>query len=151
AAISNLELLESLQTKKTKGSLFWYLNKTGTPMGKRKLRKWMERPLLDKNAIKRRQDAVQTLLDHFLEREDIRMNLDNVYDIERLVGRLSFGNIDARDLVQLKESLRSLPHIEAALAAAGLTDSPLFKDYDILDDVHAILAGSLSDSPPKTI
>src|SRR5699024_8882907 len=102
-------------------------------------------------AIKRRQDAVQTLLDHFLEREDIRMKLDNVYDIERLVGRLSFGNIDARDLVQLKESLRSLPHIEAALAAAGLTDSPLFKDYDILDDVHAILAGSLSDSPPKTI
>ncbi|WP_020008614.1 DNA mismatch repair protein MutS [Salinicoccus albus] len=151
AAISNLELLESLQTKKTKGSLFWYLNKTGTPMGKRKLRKWMERPLLDKNAIKLRQDAVQTLLDHFLEREDIRMNLDNVYDIERLAGRLSFGNIDARDLVQLKDSLRSLPHIKAALAEAGLIDSPLFKDCDTLDDVCAILEESLSDSPPKTI
>lgn len=151
AAISNLELLESLQTKKTKGSLFWYLNRTGTPMGKRKLRKWVERPLLDKNAIQFRQDAVQILLDHFLEREDIRLNLENVYDIERLAGRLSFGNIDAKDLVQLKDSLSSLPNIETALKEIGLIDTPLFKAYDILDDVHGILEGSLSESPPKTI
>src|SRR5699024_5299919 len=109
AAISNLELLESLQTKKTKGSLFWYLNETGTPMGKRKLRKWVERPLLNERMIKLRQDAVEMLLDHFLEREDMRGLLDDVYDIERLVGRLSFGNIDAKDLVQLRIPSVSCP------------------------------------------
>src|SRR5699024_15165 len=94
AAISNLELLESLQTKKTKGSLCWYLNETGTPLGKRKLRRWVERPLLNESMIMLRQDAVESLLGHFLEREDMRGLLDDVYDIERLVGRLSFGNID---------------------------------------------------------
>ncbi|WP_411844116.1 DNA mismatch repair protein MutS [Salinicoccus sp. HZC-1] len=151
AAISNLELLESLQTKKTKGSLFWYLNQTGTPMGKRKLRKWVERPLLNEHLIRLRQDAVGTLLDHFLEREDIRILLDSVYDIERLVGRLSFGNIDAKDLVQLRDSLHVLPEMESLLGNAGLLESKLFRGFDTLQDVHAILAESLHDSPPKTI
>lgn len=151
AAISNLELLESLQTKKTKGSLFWYLNETGTPMGKRKLRKWVERPLLTENMIRLRQEAVGALLDHFLEREDMRILLDSVYDIERLVGRLSFGNIDAKDLVQLRDSLSILPQMESLLGDTGLLDSKLFTAFDPLQDVHAILEESLDDSPPKTI
>lgn len=151
AAISNLELLESLQTKKTKGSLFWYLNETGTPMGKRKLRKWVERPLLNESMIMLRQDAVETLLGHFLEREDMRGLLDDVYDIERLVGRLSFGNIDAKDLVQLRDSLGVLPGLERLLADTGLLESELFTAFDPLRDVHTILQESLNDSPPKTI
>ncbi|AKG73821.1 DNA mismatch repair protein MutS [Salinicoccus halodurans] len=151
AAISNLELLESLQTKKTKGSLFWYLNETGTPMGKRKLRKWVERPLLNESMIRLRQEAVGTLLGHFLEREDMRTLLDSVYDIERLVGRLSFGNIDAKDLVQLKDSLSVLPQMESLLRDTGMLESNLFTAFDPLRDVHAILEGSLHDSPPKTI
>lgn len=151
AAISNLELLESLQTKKTKGSLFWYLNQTGTPMGKRKLRKWVERPLLTESMIRLRQDAVGTLLDHFLEREDMRILLDSVYDIERLVGRLSFGNIDAKDFVQMRDSLGVLPQMESLLRDTGLLDSKLFAAFDTLGDVHTILEESLDDSPPKTI
>ncbi len=151
AAISNLELLESLQTKKAKGSLFWYLNETGTPMGKRKLRKWVERPLLNANLIRIRQDAVGSLLEHFLEREDMRTLLDAVYDIERLVGRLSFGNIDAKDLVQLRDSLGVLPQMESLLRESGLLDSKLFAGFDPLQDVYAILEESLHDSPPKTI
>lgn len=151
AAISNLELLESLQTKKTKGSLFWYLNETGTPMGKRKLRKWVERPLLNESMIMLRQDAVESLLGHFLEREDMRGLLDDVYDIERLVGRLSFGNIDAKDLVQLRDSLGVLPDLSSLLADTGLLESELFTAFDSLQDVHAILQESLNDSPPKTI
>lgn len=151
AAISNLELLESLQTKKTKGSLFWYLNETGTPMGKRKLRKWVERPLLNERMIKLRQDAVEMLLGHFLEREDMRGLLDDVYDIERLVGRLSFGNIDAKDLVQLRDSLGVLPGLETLLGDTGLLESELFTGFDPLGDVHTLLQQSLHDSPPKTI
>ncbi|GAA3719432.1 DNA mismatch repair protein MutS [Salinicoccus jeotgali] len=151
AAIANLELLESLQTRKVKGSLFWYLNRTETPMGKRKLRKWIERPLLSEELIRERQDTVAVLLESFLEREDIRELLNNVYDIERLVGRLSFGNIDAKDLVQLKDSLEGLPRIADALEKTGLSTSPLFKDFDVLDDVHKVLEESLSDTPPKTI
>ncbi|WP_017548576.1 DNA mismatch repair protein MutS [Salinicoccus carnicancri] len=151
AAISNLELLESLQTKKTKGSLFWYLNETGTPMGKRKLRKWVERPLLNESMIMLRQDAVEALLGHFLEREDMRGLLEDVYDIERLVGRLSFGNIDAKDLVQLRDSLGVLPDLQSLLADTGLLESELFTAFDPLQDVHAILKESLNDSPPKTI
>ncbi|WP_031548656.1 DNA mismatch repair protein MutS [Salinicoccus luteus] len=151
AALSNLELLESLQTKKTKGSLFWYLNRTETPMGKRKLRKWIERPLLRQTAIEERHEAVAVLLDHFIEREDMRSLLNNVYDIERLVGRLSFGNIDAKDLVQLRDSLQGLPAIAEMLERIGLLGTPLFRSFDILDDVHGLLADSLDDSPPKTI
>ena len=151
AALSNLELLESLQTKKTKGSLFWYLNRTETPMGKRKLRKWIERPLLRRKAIEERHEAVTVLLDHFIEREDMRSLLNNVYDIERLVGRLSFGNIDAKDFVQLRDSLQGLPAIAEMLERIGLLGTPLFRSFDILDDVHSLLADSLNDSPPKTI
>ena len=151
AALSNLELLESLQTKKTKGSLFWYLNRTETPMGKRKLRKWIERPLLRRKAIEERHEAVTVLLDHFIEREDMRSLLNNVYDIERLVGRLSFGNIDAKDFVQLRDSLQGLPAIAEMLERIGLLGTPQFRSFDILDDVHSLLADSLNDSPPKTI
>ncbi|MCG1008762.1 DNA mismatch repair protein MutS [Salinicoccus sp. ID82-1] len=151
AALSNLELLESLQTKKTKGSLFWYMNRTETPMGKRKLRKWIERPLLSQDAIHVRQNVVAVLLENFLEREDIRGLLNNVYDIERLVGRLSFGNIDAKDLVQMRDSLAGLPAIENMLSRIGLMDTTLFSDFDTLHDVHQLLDSSLDDTPPKTV
>lgn len=151
AALSNLELLESLQTRKAKGSLFWYMNRTETPMGKRKLRKWIERPLLSRESINERQNAVALFLDHFMEREDIRALLNNVYDIERLVGRLSFGNIDAKDLVQMRDSLSGLPAIEKMLEQIGLLKTPLFKGFDILQDVHQLLESSLDDTPPKTI
>lgn len=151
AALSNLELLTNLQTKKEKGSLFWYLNKTETPMGKRKLRRWIERPLMNVSAIKMRHSVVNILLEHFIEREDLKALLNQVYDIERLVGRLSFGNIDAKDLVQLRDSLQNLPEVESLLQQLNLMNIPLFKSFDTLTDVHQLLASSLMDPPPKNV
>lgn len=150
-ALSNLELIESLQTKKTKGSLYWYLNRTTTPMGKRKLRKWIEKPLLDLDAIHARHHVVDTLLEHFIEREDLKQALDNVYDIERLVGRLSFGNVDAKDLVQLMRSLEHLPEVENLLKQINLTNHQLFNQFDPLVDVHNILKTRLNEEAPKTV
>src|SRR5699024_7582541 len=118
---------------------------------KRKLRKWVERPLLNESMIMLRQDAVESLLGHFLQRDDMLGLHDDVYDIERLVGRLSFGNIDAKDLVQLRDSLGVLPDLSSLLADTGLLESELFTAFDSLQDVHAILQESLNDSPPKTI
>src|SRR5699024_1617539 len=102
AAISNLELLENLQTKKVKGALFWYLNRTETPMGKRQLRKLIERPLVTKSDIENRQSIVSTLIDNYEERQGLTNILNHVYDIERLVGRLAFNNVDVKDLVDRK-------------------------------------------------
>ncbi|MFD2829016.1 DNA mismatch repair protein MutS [Corticicoccus populi] len=151
AALSNLELLTNLQTKKEKGSLFWYLNKTETPMGKRKLRRWIERPLMRVTDIKMRHSVVNILLDHFIEREDLKSLLNQVYDIERLVGRLSFGNIDAKDLIQLRDSLYNLPAVDRLLTELQLNEVPLFTGFDTLADIHRLLDDSLLDPPPKHI
>ena len=150
-AISNLELLSNIQTKKEKGSLFWYLNRTETPMGKRKLRSWIERPLMNVTHIKARHDVVNIFLDNFIDRADLIRLLNQVYDIERLVGRLSFGNIDAKDLVQIRDSLEGLPEIKSTLSKLELLEFRIFKDFDALEDVFHILNDSLLDPPPKTV
>ena len=150
AAVSNLELLENIQTKKQKGSLFWYLNKTETPMGKRRLKNMIERPLISKKEIENRQHIVTVLIDHFSEREQLSKILNQVYDIERLVGRLSFNNIDVKDFVQLRDSLGGLPELKQLLKALALTNNQLFKNFDSLDDVYEHLT-VFTDNPPKTI
>ncbi|MBF0752644.1 DNA mismatch repair protein MutS [Jeotgalicoccus nanhaiensis] len=150
AAISNLELLENIQTKKVKGSLFWYLNRTETPMGKRQLRKLIERPLVSKQEIVNRQNIVTTLIDNFTEREELSGILNHVYDIERLVGRLAFNNVDVKDLVQLRDSLHGLPDLKAVLESLKLTDNKTFQNFDSLEDAYERLV-VLTDTPPKTI
>src|SRR5699024_2879758 len=150
AAVSNLELLENIQTKKVKGSLFWYLNKTETPMGKRRLRQLIERPLVSIKEIENRQSIVTTLIDNFSEREVITQILNQVYDIERLVGRLAFNNIDVKDFVQLRDSLSGLPELKSTLEHIDLTSNDLFKNFDDLTDVYSHLE-VLTDEPPKTI
>ena len=150
AAISNLELLENLQTKKVKGSLFWYLNRTETPMGKRQLRKLIERPLVTKSDIENRQSIVSTLIDNYEERQGLTNILNHVYDIERLVGRLAFNNVDVKDLVQLRDSLHGLPDLKALLNSLQLTSTKTFKDFDSLEDAFERLV-VLTDTPPKTI
>ena len=150
AAVSNLELLENIQTKKVKGSLFWYLNKTETPMGKRRLRQLIERPLVSIKEIENRQSIVTTLIDNFSEREIITQILNQVYDIERLVGRLAFNNIDVKDFVQLRDSLSGLPELKSTLEHIDLTSNDLFKNFDDLTDVYSHLE-VLTDEPPKTI
>lgn len=150
STISNLELVENLQTKKQKGSLYWYLNKTETPMGRRKLKRLIESPLVNLEEIKNRQDVVGKLLENFIEREDIKAALNNVYDIERLTGRMSFGNIDVKGFIELRDSLEGLPNVYNLLSSIGLIDNVLFKDFDVLSDVYTMLKVLKSDAP-KTI
>src|SRR5690606_7569244 len=98
----NLELTETIRSKGRKGSLLWLLDETKTAMGGRLLKQWLDRPLIQKGEIVRRQALVETLLNHYFERQELREKLTEVYDIERLAGRVAFGNVNGRDLVQLK-------------------------------------------------
>ncbi|RIL82140.1 DNA mismatch repair protein MutS, partial [Staphylococcus equorum] len=109
----NLELTESIRLKSKKGTLLWLMDKTKTPMGARRLKQWIDRPLIQQEDIEQRHDAVDQFLNHFIERDTLRNYLTEVYDIERLVGRVSFGNVNAKDLVQLKHSIAQIPHIKA--------------------------------------
>lgn len=107
----NLELTETIRSKGRKGSLLWLLDQTVTAMGGRMLKQWIDRPLLSKETIESRLDMVMTFINQFFEREELRELLKEVYDLERLAGRVAFGNVNARDLIQLKRSLERVPGI----------------------------------------
>ncbi len=108
----NLELTETIRSKSKKGSLLWLLDETKTAMGGKLLKQWIDRPLIRASQIEERQEMVETLINHLFEREDLRERLKEVYDLERLAGRVAFGNVNARDLIQLKESLKQVPSIK---------------------------------------
>ncbi|MFC0188813.1 DNA mismatch repair protein MutS [Fictibacillus aquaticus] len=112
----NLELVETNRTKGKKGSLLWLLDKTMTSMGARKLKQWLEEPLFIRSLVKQRLDTVEALYSKFFEREEIRQQLKNVYDMERLAAKVAFGNASPRDLLQLKLSLQNVPAIKAQLS-----------------------------------
>ena len=114
----NLELTETIRDKTRKGSLLWVLDKTVTSMGARRLRKWLDQPLLKKYDIVSRLDAVEELKDKYIRRMEIAELLQSVYDIERLTGRVVMGSANCRDLTALKKSLEKLPYIKAALSEA---------------------------------
>src|SRR5699024_10685050 len=105
----NLELTQTILKKDTYGSLLWVLDSTITAMGSRMLKRWLERPLIQQSQIEERLDIVEGLHDHFMERDQLRESLKSVYDLERLAGRIAFGNVNARDLLQLKQSLQQIP------------------------------------------
>ncbi|MCF6410658.1 DNA mismatch repair protein MutS [Pseudalkalibacillus salsuginis] len=111
----NLELVETLRQKQKKGSLLWLLDKTVTAMGGRMLKQWIEHPLLDRKAIEERLSIVETFMKQFFNREQIREQLTEVYDLERLAGKVAYGNVNARDLIQLKRSLQKIPSLKDAL------------------------------------
>src|SRR5690625_6441276 len=113
--IINHKLSETLLKKEIYVSLLWVFDKTVTAMGDRTLKKWIERLLYNKNLIDNRHNIVESLLNGFLERETLRESLKYVYDLERLAGRISFGNVNARDLNQLKSSLKQVPAIKEVL------------------------------------
>ncbi|MGP4075170.1 DNA mismatch repair protein MutS [Halobacillus sp. K22] len=148
----NLELVETLLKKGKSGSLLSVVDKTITAMGARMLKKWMERPLLTKQAIEARHDQVEGLLNQFFERETLRDQLTSVYDLERLAGRVAYGNVNARDLIQLRNSLRKIPEILDTLRSF---DHPsmksLYETIDPLQDLKDLLEGSIADDPPITI
>lgn len=108
----NLELTEKLRDKSKKGTLLWVLDKTSTSMGGRRLRRWINDPLLDIEKINKRLNSVKELKDNPILRGDIADLLKKVYDIERLVGKISYGNANARDLISLKNSVKQLPELK---------------------------------------
>lgn len=147
-ARKNLELTETLRSKHRKGSLLWILDHTVTSMGSRMLRKWVEEPLINQEEICNRLEAVDELMDNVYVSSDLREFFKNVYDMERLIGRISCGAATPRDLVNLKESFRYLPDIKSVLSnCRSRLLNNIYLDFDILDDIFALIDGSVLDSP----
>ena len=148
----NLELTEKLSDKSKKGTLLWVLDKTTTSMGGRLLRRWIGEPLLDVNEIKNRQDAVGELKDNIILRGELTKSLKYVYDIERLTGKIAYGNSNARDFIALKNSLKQIPEIKKKLAE---TSSNLLKELynklDTCEDLSQLIENAIIDEPPITI
>lgn len=130
----NLELVENIRTKEKRFSLLWLLDKTKTAMGSRRLKSYILNPLTSKDKIESRYITIETLIKEFILKEELREYLSNVYDLERLSGRISFGSANARDLLQLKTSLKVLPEINDILKKINYTNINEFKDlYDLLE------------------
>ena len=145
----NLELCETLREKQKRGSLLWVLDKTKTAMGARTLRKYIEQPLTQKADIEARLEAVKELKDQAISREEIREYLMPVYDLERLVGKISYQSANPRDLVAFKSSLEMLPPIKCILSDMN---SPLLEELteelDTLEDLCTLVKESIQDDPP---
>lgn len=148
----NLELTETLRDKQKRGSLLWVLDKTKTAMGARALRSFIEQPLIDKQQINARLDAVSALKDQAIVREELREYLNPIYDLERLMSKISYKSANPRDLIAFANSLEMLPYIKQLLGefGAGLL-SELYNQLDPLEDVYRLIRDSIDEEPPITI
>ncbi|AND39490.1 MULTISPECIES: DNA mismatch repair protein MutS [Cytobacillus] len=148
----NLELTETIRSKGKKGSLLWLLDETKTAMGGRLLKQWIDRPLIDEQEIKRRHSLVETLIHSFFEREEIREKLKEVYDLERLAGRVAFGNVNARDLVQLKKSLQQIPVLKEMVSNLPNEEAVrLAERLDACEEVTDTLESAIMENPPLSL
>ena len=145
----NLELCETLREKQKRGSLLWVLDKTKTAMGARMLRSFVEQPLIDKDEIVKRLNAVAELKDNAICREEIREYLSPVYDLERLISKVTYQSANPRDMIAFRSSLEMLPHIKYIL---GDFKSPLLKELydnlDTLEELCELIQQSIQDEPP---
>ncbi|AVK46704.1 DNA mismatch repair protein MutS [Clostridium sp. MF28] len=148
----NLELTESIREKSKKGSLLWVLDKSSTSMGGRTIRKWIEEPLIIKSEIEKRLSGVSEAFSSISFNEDLRSSLKDIYDIERIVGKISNKNVNAKDMLSLKASLDKLPSIKELL---GTANSELLKEYyedlDELSDIRELLESSIKEEPSLSI
>ena len=148
----NLELTEKLRDKSKKGTLLWVLDKTSTSMGGRRLRRWINDPLLDIEKINKRLNSVKELKDNPILRGDIADLLKKVYDIERLVGKISYGNANARDLISLKNSVKQLPELKKIMSNTESTLlKELYNELDILEDIYNIIDVAIVEEPPISV
>lgn len=138
----NLELTESMRNKERMYSLLWLLDDTKTAMGSRKLKSWIEFPLVDKDKIEKRYDVVSILNQEFILCEELRKYLYEVYDLERLCGRIALKTANARDLLQLKKSLEVLPKINDILKSIN------YKELPDVSSLYQLLVDSIYESPP---
>lgn len=148
----NLELVETLREKQKRGSLLWVLDKTKTAMGARLLRSYIEQPLIEKREINRRLDAIEELNNNVITREELREYLNPVYDLERLISKISYKSANPRDLIAFKSSLAMMPPIKFLMESL---DSTLLKHIyttlDTLEDIHSLIEAAIIEEPPLAI
>ncbi|WP_020616338.1 DNA mismatch repair protein MutS [Paenibacillus daejeonensis] len=148
----NLELVETVQERSKKGSLLWLLDQTETAMGGRLLRRWIDKPLLSLAQIEERLEAVDKLYNDYILREDLRADLKEIYDLERLVGRVAYGNANGRDLIALKTSLQCVPALtERCASSESDTLRSLVRELDACADLAELIETVLVDEPPVSI
>ena len=149
----NLEITEKMRDKSKKGTLLWVLDKTSTSMGGRMLRRWLNDPLIDTLEINNRLNAVKILKNDMILRGDITENLKKVYDIERLAGKMAYGNANARDMITLKNSLEKLPDLKQVLSniKESIMLEEIYQNIDELKDIHDLIEKAIVDDPPMTI
>ena len=148
----NLEITEKLRDKSKKGTLLWVLDKTSTSMGGRMLRRWLNDPLIDVVQINNRLNAVKELKEELMLRGDIIDSLKKVYDIERLAGKMAYGNANARDMISLKSSTARLPEVKRVLSNCKSDYlKELYENLDELQDIHDLIEKAIVDEPPISI
>ncbi|MBQ2099923.1 MAG: DNA mismatch repair protein MutS [Lachnospiraceae bacterium] len=148
----NLELTETLREKQKRGSLLWVLDKTKTAMGARMLRGWIEQPLIEKAAMEERLDALEELGKNSVSRDEIREYLNPVYDLERLLARITYKTANPRDLLAFRNSLEMLPHIKTVLGGFQSKElSSCREEIDGLEDIYQLILQSITEEPPITI
>ncbi len=148
----NLELTQNIRTGKKSGTLLWLLDETKTAMGGRLLKQWLDRPLVNRADILSRQTKVKVLVDQYFERNSLQEELTKVYDLERLAGRVAFGSVNGRDLIQLKTSLTQIPklqHVLNGLASDAFDD--LMTQLDPIEDVTDAIERAVVDEPPLSV
>ncbi len=148
----NLELTETMREKAKRGSLLWVLDKTKTAMGARKLRKFVDQPLLNKEKIIDRYDAIESLNNDLMTRDEMREYLSAIYDLERLMTRISIKTANPRDMLSFKNSLKYLPYIKDLIGnLKGNIFKNIYNDYDSLEDIYDTLEAAISEDAPLTI
>ena len=148
----NLELVETMREKQKRGTLLWVLDKTKTAMGARLLRTYIEQPLVHKAQILERQEAVEELNNSYINREEICEYLNPIYDLERLIGRISYKTANPRDLIAFRNSLEMLPHIKNLLGEfRSSLLRRLYEELDTLEDVYDLIFRSIEEEPPITV
>lgn len=148
----NLELTETLRDKQKRGSLLWVLDKTKTAMGARKLREFVEQPLLYKDAIEKRLDAIEAINKELIVREELREYLNTIYDLERLLTRIALKTANPRDLLAFKTSIQYLPDIYNLLRELPCERiNEIYEDYDSLEDLYDLLEQAIAEEPPVSI
>lgn len=148
----NLELIETIRGKKGIGTLYNVIDYTMTAMGGRLLKKWLEEPLKSYDKINERLDAVDELYDNIIASNNIKEYMKKIYDIERLIGRIVYGNCNGRDLIALKQSISNLPDFKSELTnleSSLITN--IYKDFDVLEDIYDILEKSIVEEPPVSV
>ena len=148
----NLELLETMREKQKRGSLLWVLDKTRTAMGARLLRTWIEQPLIRKEEILKRQNAIEELNLNYISREELGEYLNPVYDLERLIGRISYKTANPRDLLAFRNSIAMVPHIKRLLGEfTSDALKELAEDLDPLEDLDDLITRAIVEEPPITV